>query len=520
MRTNGLQNGAARLRRLLCLVLAALLVAACAPRVETAPEGGETRVLDDKYRNWYEVFVYSFADSDGDRYGDLNGLTAKLDYIAALGCNGIWLMPIMPSPSYHKYDVTDYYDIDPLYGTLDDFQTLLEEAHARGIDVIIDLVVNHTSSEHPWFVSARTGEDAPYRDYYNFVDEPQAGYNKAGDAYYESRFVATMPDLNLDNPAVRDEIEKIMRFWLELGVDGFRLDAVTSYYTGNPVKNVAFLSWLGDTARAIDPDCYLVGEAWEDLYTIADYAKSGIDSFFCFPVSQREGYIAQILGGNVRQPGTSYGRVTLLLEEKLGDTIPAPFLGNHDTPRVASFLGTADPARLKMAAGLLAMMRGSIFLYYGEEIGMTGTDNDPNKRIGMLWTTRAETTFCPPGTTVATYPFPSVAEQEADADSLLNYYRHAMLLRNRNPEIARGTSEMLDCADTDCCILRRTYAGESILIVLNIGREERALSLDAEALGYAALTDALVAGEGEVTLARGRAADTLTLPPYAIAILR
>ena len=110
-------------------------------------------------------------------------------------------------------------------------------------------MVNHTSSEHPWFVSARTGEDAPYRDYYNFVDEPQAGYNKAGDAYYESRFVATMPDLNLDNPAVRDEIENIMRFWLELGVDGFRLDAVTSYYTGNPVKNVAFLSWLGDTAR-------------------------------------------------------------------------------------------------------------------------------------------------------------------------------------------------------------------------------------------------------------------------------
>ena len=143
MRANGLQNGAARLRRLLCLVLVALLVAACAPRVETAPEGGETHVLDDKYRNWYEVFVYSFADSDGDRYGDLNGLTAKLDYIAALGCNGIWLMPIMPSPSYHKYDVTDYYDIDPLYGTLDDFQTLLEEAHARGIDVIIDLVVNH-----------------------------------------------------------------------------------------------------------------------------------------------------------------------------------------------------------------------------------------------------------------------------------------------------------------------------------------------------------------------------------------
>ncbi len=520
MKTIGKQNGRRVLLRLLCLLLAALLSGACAPRAETAPTDGETNVIDDKYRNWYEVFVYSFADSDGDRYGDLNGLTGKLDYIASLGCNGIWLMPIMPSPSYHKYDVTDYYDIDPLYGTLDDFENLLAEAHARGIDVIIDLVVNHTSSEHPWFVSARTGEESPYRDYYNFTDEPQPGYNRAGDSYYESRFVATMPDLNLDNPAVRDEIEKIMRFWLELGVDGFRLDAVTSYYTGNPAKNIAFLSWLGDTARAIAPDCYIVGEAWEDLYTLETYAESRIDAFFCFPVSQREGYIAQILGGNVRQPGTSYGRVTLLLEEKFADTIPAPFLGNHDTPRAASFLGAADPARLKMAAGLLAMMRGGVFLYYGEEIGMAGTDNDPNKRIGMLWTTRAETTLCPPGTTVAEYPFPSVAEQEDDPGSLLNYYRHAMRLRNRNPEIARGVSEVVDCGDTDCCIIRRTYAGESILIVLNIGREARTLSLDAAALGYAALTDALVAGEGVVTLTRGRTADTLALPPYAIAVLR
>lgn len=507
--------------RLLCLLLAALLLAGCAPAAETAPENAETRILDDKYRNWYEVFVYSFADSDGDRYGDLNGLTGKLDYIASLGCNGIWLMPIMPSPSYHKYDVTDYYGIDPLYGTLDDFRTLLDEAHARGIDVIIDLVVNHTSNEHPWFVSARSGEQSPYRDYYNFVNEPQAGYNKAGDAYYESRFVATMPDLNLDNPDVRDEIEAILRFWLEMGVDGFRLDAVTSYYTGNPAKNIEFLSWLGDTARAIAPECYIVGEAWEDLYTIADYAQSRIDSFFCFPVSQREGYIAQILGGNVQQPGASYGRVTALLEEKLPGTIPAPFLGNHDTPRTASFLGTADPARLKMAAGLLAMMRGSIFLYYGEETGMTGTGNDPNKRIGILWTTRAETTLCPPGTTAAEYPFPSVAEQEGDPDSLLNYYRHAMLLRNQNPEIARGDSEILACADTACCLIRRTYAGESVIIALNIGRESRELPLDGAALGYASLTGALSAGEGEVALTRGNGgADTLFLPPYSIAILR
>ncbi len=512
-------------KRWICLLLALLFlfsgVLACKPKPETAPISSQTNILDDKYRNWYEVFVYSFADSDGDRYGDLNGLTGKLDYIADLGFNGIWLMPIMPSPSYHKYDVTDYYDIDPLYGTLDDFKNMLSEAHARGIDVIIDLVVNHTSSEHPWFVSAKSGSDSPYRDYYNFTDMPQAGYNKAGDSYYESRFVATMPDLNLDNAAVRGELEDIMRFWLEMGVDGFRLDAVTSYYTGNTSKNVEFLSWLGDTARAIDPDCYIVGEAWEDLYTIQTYAQSHIDSFFCFPVSQREGYIAQILGGNVEEPGASYGRVTALLEEKFADTIPAPFLGNHDTPRAGSFLGTVDPARLKMAAGLLAMMRGSIFVYYGEEIGMIGTDNDPNKRIGMLWATRAETTLCPPGTTLAEYPLPSVAEQESDPSSLLNYYRHAMLLRNQNPEIARGLSEILPCDDVNCCIVRRSYEGESVLIVLNAGREAAELTLDAAVLNGASLCGALEAGEGEVTLSRARGGEgTMQLPGYSIAILR
>ncbi|MDO4567271.1 MAG: alpha-amylase family glycosyl hydrolase, partial [Oscillospiraceae bacterium] len=272
---------------LLCLCLLASLLAGCA---QTAPtpslETAERNVIDDKYRNWYEIFVYSFHDSDGDRIGDINGLTEKLDYVAALGANGIWLMPIMPSPSYHKYDVTDYYGIDPQYGTLEDFRAFLDAAHGRGIDVIIDLVVNHTSNEHPWFQSAKQGEDSPYRDYYVWGGEARSGYSRAGDSYYESRFVSTMPDLNLDSEAVRGEITDIMRFWLEdVGVDGFRLDAVTSYYTGVEQKNIDFLTWLGETARGISPDCYIVGEAWEDLYTIADYAGAGIDSFFTFPVS-------------------------------------------------------------------------------------------------------------------------------------------------------------------------------------------------------------------------------------------
>ena len=159
----------------LLLALCLLLLSACGERRREAEEN----VIDDKYRNWYEVFVYSYYDSDGDRIGDLAGLAEKLDYIASLGMNGIWLMPIMPSPSYHKYDVTDYYDIDPQYGTLEDFSALLDKAHSLGIDVIIDLVVNHTSSEHPWFLSAKADVNSEYREYYNWSDEPRDGYAKA-----------------------------------------------------------------------------------------------------------------------------------------------------------------------------------------------------------------------------------------------------------------------------------------------------------------------------------------------------
>lgn len=486
------------------------------------PAAEPVAAVDDKYRNWYEVFVYSFSDSDGDGHGDLNGVRSKLDYIASLGCNGVWLMPVMPSPSYHKYDVTDYYGIDPLYGTLEDFSALMTAAHARGIRVIIDLPINHTSDKHPWFVSAKADAASPYRSRYRFSDTPQTGYSGGNGLYYESRFVDTMPDLNLDSPQVREEIQNILRFWLELGVDGFRLDAVTSYYTGSADKNVAFLSWLGDTAHAIDPNCYLVGEAWSDLATIKKYAAARIDSVFLFPTAQHTGYLAKLLSPTAKEPGAGYGRMTALFETELPtDTIPAPFLSNHDMARTGSFIGTRDPARLKVAAGMLLMMRGSVFLYYGEEIGMKGSGEDPNKRIGMLWTTSDAVTLPPPGATVTDYALPSVAAQQKDAASLLSYYKNALALRNSNPEIARGVSEVLPCDNPTCCMIRRTYEGESVLIALNLGRTPATLTLDSDALRYTALSGTLTAdGEAATLTSEGNSADALYLPAYSIAILR
>lgn len=501
------------------LLCAALLLTGCGQAQTPQPAdpadwSDMVQGPDDKYRNWYEIFVYSFADSDGDGYGDLNGVTGKLDYIQELGCNGIWLMPIMPSDSYHKYDVKDYYSIDPLYGTMEDFRTLLEEAHSRGIRVIIDLVVNHTSSQHPWFQDALTGPESEHYSWYHFAEEGASGWNQAANGlYYESQFSADMPDLDLDNGAVRAEIEKIMAYWLEMGVDGFRLDACTSYYTGAPGTNVEFMTWLGDTARAIDPDVYIVGEVWTDMTTLVNYAQAGIDSMFLFPIAQHSGSIAKIMAQTAAEAGASYASLTANLEEQLpADTIPAPFLANHDTGRIASFIGSKDVQRQKMTAGLLTMMRGSIFMYYGDEIGMTGSGDDPNKRIGMLWTTEEETTTAPPGTTRVKYVQPGVETQRNDADSLLNYYHDALLVRNRHPEIARGATEILDCAEPTCALMARTYEGSTVYLAFNISAEAHTVTVP-EGL---TLADQLITDGTAVTLD----GTSLALSPYSIAVLK
>lgn len=495
----------------MCLCLAALLLlSGCG-----AGAREELSIVDDKYRNWYEIFVYSFRDSDGDGIGDLNGVTEKLDYIAGMGFDGIWLMPIMPSPSYHKYDVTDYYNVDPQYGTLEDMGALLSAAHERGIKVIIDLPVNHSSDQHPWFVSAAAG-DSEYRDYYNWSDTAKSGYNKLGDQYYESRFTGGMPDLNLDNPELRAEIRNILRFWLqEVGVDGFRLDAVTSYYTGAEQKNIEFLSWLGRSARELSPDCFIVAEAWDSLEVIASYSRAEIDSFFTFPVSQKDGYIAKVLSDKNDSPGESYGSYVTLLENTLPEnSIPAPFIENHDTARAIGFLGRSSAEKQKMGAALLAMMRGGVFVYYGQEIGMAGSGEDPNKRIGMFWSAGEDTTSPPPGASKLEYPLPPVDAQQADENSLLNFYRSAIELRNRFPEIARGSSELLDSGSGDVCLILRTWGDRSIIIALNPSASDH--DIQAEIFTqYPGLGGQLACGENAPTMEGGK----LHLPAWSVAIL-
>ena len=465
--------------------------------------------------NWYEIFVRSFYDSDGDRVGDIAGVTAKLDYLQKLGIGGIWLMPIHPSPSYHGYDVTDFYDVNSEYGTLDDFKVLLEEAHGRGIRVILDMVFNHTSNEHPWFQSARADEGSAYRNWYNWSDTPKSGYNKGGSQYYESRFVASMPDLNLDNPEVRAEIENIMRYWLEMGVDGFRLDAVTSYYTGSAYKNKEFLSWLSETAKAIRPDCFIVGECWDSRYTIEDYYESGLDSFFLFPMSLQGGYPAKILL-EAENKGESLGNVVTLMDDHLGAYLQAPFLCNHDTNRIASAMGaTSNATNVKMVFGLVCLMNGSLFVYYGDEIGMVGQGNDPNKRIGFFWDEKKNITRVPQGATEAEYPFGSLLSQEENPLSVYNYYKTALNLRRDNPAIARGESAVIPMDDPQICVIERTCNDERVLIVVNFNIDDAVIALPETAGTYTEL-----AGDVEIWGQASFTDGTLTLPAYGIAVLK
>ena len=471
--------------------------------------------------NWYEVFVRSFQDSDGDGLGDLNGLRARLGYIHDMGWRGLWLMPVMPSPSYHKYDVTDYLGIDPEYGTLEDMRALVNEAHALGISVIIDLPVNHTSTLHPWFAEASeslAGDGtSPFIDYYRFRREGGSGFAPLGDTgwFYEEQFAGGgMPDLNLDNPAVRGEIGEILAFWLDdVDVDGFRLDAVTSYYTGDAEANIEFLAWLKRTCEELKPGSYLVGECWADLNTIAAYYRSGVDSFFLFPAAQGEGFVAAAV--NARSKGAEkFARQYEKVLEAIPEGRLAPFLCNHDTGRTVGLIrGRENPEACKFAEGLLGVLGGSVFTYYGEEIGMVGSGEDPNKRLAMYWSDD-DMTAQPPGTTAIEYAYPSVEAQMEDPESILNYVRRVNLARLEHPAIAEGTNRFR-LAEGDLCLMRRVCEAETCLIAINFSRTEWGRI----EVGHYAIANDLEVGADSAFLDTSCRRTYVNLPPYGIAIL-
>ena len=488
---------------------------------------------DDDYRSTYEVFVYSFADSDNDGIGDLKGLISKLDYIEDLGFNEIWLMPVCPSDTYHKYDVNDYKAIDPEYGTMDDFDALIKECDQRGIEVITDLVLNHTSDTHEWFREAHeylkelpedweaSAEYCPYFDYYNFSRDAGDGYAPLSDTnwYYEARFWSEMPDLNLDSEKVRSEISDIMKFWLDHGVHGFRLDAVTSYYTGNNEKNIEFLKWLVAEGKKLNPECYFVAEGWTDRNTFAQYYASGIDSMFDFSFANNEGVIASVIkGSDAKVYGEAQVREQELFASYNENYINAPFYTNHDMARSAGYYPGDDGSKVKTAIAMNLLMSGNAFVYYGEELGMKGSGKDENKRAPMYWSDDPEAEFMctgPVDMDEVKMVFPSYEAQKDDPLSIYNYAKQALKIRNSFREITHGDVQMqYDACNNRVTAYTKTYEGSTILIVMNLSGEAAEADLSSAA-EFNELKAVLNTNEEKIELNDS----TLKLPGWSIAVL-
>ncbi len=461
---------------------------------------------DDKKEQWprgvnYEVFVLSFADGNGDGKGDLIGLTSKLDYLKDLGVGGLWLMPVMPSRSYHKYDVIDYKGIDPAYGTVDDFKNFVAEAHNRGIQVIIDLIMNHTGSDHPWFKEAIKGKDNPYRNYYVWADKDSvagaiakksttldsdnitqwhAVNNDALSEHYYGYFYSEMPDLNFDNPKVKEEFVEIGKFWLtEMNVDGFRLDAAKHIFpTDRAADNHTFWVWFRGEMEKIRPEVYLVGEVWSEAEEVAPYLK-GLPALFNFDM----GYAITSV--------VKEGKDTINLIEKYKgihdfytsitpDFVDATFLKNHDQNRILSELD-GDEIKMRVAAAILFTLPGTPYVYYGEEIGMKGMKPDEHIREPFIWSDAGEdpvqTTWAVPKYSTDKTVVP-LSIQRNDPKSLYSFYRRWIHYRNSSDILTSGELSVTPIQMPEVISLIRTIGSQKRLALHNISAEEVTVSLE------------------------------------------
>ncbi len=474
------------------------LVAGCAsptPTATTIPTVEQPTATPDPYagtdgfRWWndtvfYEIFVRSFRDSDGDGIGDFNGIIEKLDYLQELGIKGLWLMPINPSPSYHGYHVTDYYDVNSDYGTMDDFIHLLDEAHKRDIKIIVDFVLNHTSTQHPWFQSALT-PGSQYYDWYVWSDidpgtrgpwNQQVWYRAANGKYFYTVFSDTkIADLNYNNPAIRDQMKKVTSFWLQdVGIDGFRLDAIRYVVEENnqladSKANHAFLEEWGGYYRSINPQAFSVGEAWTDNANVKKYTDTNreLDSAFNFDLSDA---MFKLNEGNT----TSIRFVLQTTIRDFPEQDNANFITNHDMPRVMNQLGTDKEQRAKLAAGILLTAPGIPFIYYGEEIGMSGTKPDEKIRTPMQWDNAQGAGFTsgnPWQDVNSDYVIVNVAAQTGDNTSLLEHYRTLIQLRNTHSALRVGKTYVAESNSNKILSYLRVSSDEILLILFNIDDE-------------------------------------------------
>jgi glycosidase len=443
----------------------------------TPPSPGIHAWWDDAV--FYEIFVRSFYDSNGDGIGDFNGITRKLDYLQSLGVNALWLMPIYPSPSYHGYDVTNYFDVNPDYGTLSDFKNLLAAAHQRGMHVILDMVLNHTSSQNPWFVSANSDSQSSYRNWYIWSDTNPGYMGPNGSipwyqgqqGYYYAIFGAGMPDLNYQNPDVTTEMDKVISFWLkDVGVDGFRLDAINylieeGQKQANTPSTHAWLKNFYTAYKADKSDAFTVGEVYgADAALDATYTGNQLDMAFDFELAS-----GMLNGANGGSNSAVISALTFA-QQSLPDWQFGTFLTNHDQNRTMSTL-SGDVDKAKAAAFMLFTLPGTPFIYYGEEIGMQGEKPDEDIRLPMQWSAENNagfTTGSPWRAPNADYPKVNVATEQNDPNSLLSFYRTLITLRNQHPALRDSSLSILSTQNTGIFAVLRYKGDETLLIVANL----------------------------------------------------
>ncbi len=447
---------------------------------------------------FYEIFVRSFYDSDGDGNGDIQGIISKLDYLNDgnpetkndLGITGIWLMPVFPSTSYHGYDVVDYRAVNTDYGSMDDMNELLEEAHKRGIKVIIDFVINHTSVDHPWFKEARADKESQYRNWYLWSDEDKTYLGPWGqdvwhfnydNSYYYGVFWSGMPDLNFKNPDVTNEVYDIADFWLsDIGVDGFRIDgALHLIEDGEVQKNTqATHTWFKEFYqhyKEINPEAFTVGEVWDSNFLAVKYVKEK-EFDLVFDFEQSEALMEGVMGSDGQ-------RVLNALEfnyELYPKFQKANFLTNHDMNRVMHVF-QGDENKAKIAAVLLLSAPGVPFIYYGEEIGMVGSKPDENIRLPMQWDGNSNAGF----TTGVPWRAgnPNFSDWNVDVlskqdNSLLNLYRQLIHLRNETSALRVGEFQKLTTNDRNVVAFSRILDNEKILVLINLGKEPKEVTVE------------------------------------------
>ena len=473
------------------LLLGPILIAALTACRTEVPDIPPPPTADDPWWNeriFYELFVRSFQDSDGDGIGDLAGLIERLDYLndgnprttGDLGVTGLWLMPIAESPSYHGYDVVDYKAVEQDYGDTATLKALIEEAHKRDMVVLVDLVINHTSSQHPWFLDAADPQ-SERRDWYVW-SEDKPGYNgpwgqpvwhPRGDAYYYGLFWSGMPDLNYRTQAVTEQMYEVTRFWLEeMDVDGFRMDAIRHLIEdgAEQADTPETLGWLSDYYifyKGVRPEVMTVGEVWTRSEDVAPYVGDKLD--ICFEFDLANAILSSAQGGYASTVASAMFKVDRLYPPQQYAT----FLTNHDHERVMSQLGE-DEGKARIAAAIYLTLPGVPFIYYGEEIGMTGKKPDERLRTPMQWSDESGagfTTGLPWHPINDDYRIKNVAAQLADEGSLLNHYKR--LIRLRSTYGALRTGDLLPVSSDSLHVYAYIRHGEEedILVIHNLSAE-------------------------------------------------